>query len=112
MSGYVYEGFEELAEAGFINEYVEIDHEASVVRPAFDLEHLTNSGFLGKGKRVKFLNHNGRDSERELALKRGLVEGQILTVKTCKVGTWSSEYSFYEVSGQFNTVMFEEVREE
>ena len=112
MTDLKYEGFEELAAAGFINEYHEIDHKAGVIRPAFSLDYLIESGFLGKGKRVRYLNRNGYDAHREYAAKMGITEGMILTVKTCTVGNWNSEYTFNEVKGSFNTVMFEEVGEE
>lgn len=106
---YRYEGFAELDEAGFISEYHQIDNKEGVVRPSFSLEHIINSGFLGKGKRVCYLNRNGYDSQREYAARQGLTEGMVLTVKRCSVGSCSSEYTFYEVNGSYNTVMFEEV---
>ena len=59
-----------------------------------------------KGRKVRFLNDNGYDSEREHASKL-FKTGQILTVKEIYVGTFSSTVEFIEYpKEQFNTVMF------
>lgn len=64
---------------------------------------------LPQGRKVRFLNNNGYDSERERA-SRYFKEGQILTVKDIYVGSWSSDVEFIEFPGkEFNTVMFEDV---
>ena len=108
---YRYEGFDELDEAGFKVNYMSLDKKNGVIRPAFPLEQLVEDGFLGRGKRVRYLNRNGYDAHREYAAKMGITEGMILTVDTCTVENWSSDYTFYEVGGSHNTVMFEEVED-
>lgn len=61
------------------------------------------------GRKVKYLNDNGYDIEREVANKH-FTEGQILTVKEIYVGRSSSEVEFVELEGKrFNTVMFEDI---
>ena len=80
---------------------------------------LNMYAFLGKrfksdipptGRKVRFLNKNGYDGDREYANKY-FKEGQILTVKEIYVGRSSSEVEFEEFHDRrFNTVMFEDVR--
>ena len=61
-----------------------------------------------KGRKVRFLNDNGRDFEREIA-NQLIEEGEILTVKEIFVGTYRSTVEFVEYPGkEFNTVMFED----
>lgn len=61
------------------------------------------------GRKVKFLNKNGYDHEREEARKY-FEEGQILTVKEIYVGGWSSTVEFVELPNiKFNTVMFGDI---
>ena len=62
-----------------------------------------------KGRKVIFLNDNGRDSERKRARKH-FSKGQVLTVKEIYVGRSSSDVEFEEYPGRkFNTVMFADV---
>ena len=62
-----------------------------------------------KGRKVRFLNDNGYDSDREYANKY-FKEGQILTIKEIYVGRSSSEVEFEDYPHkEFNTVMFEDV---
>lgn len=62
-----------------------------------------------KGRKVRFLNKNGRDYERESA-NQLIKEGEILTVKEIFVGGSSSTVELMEYPGkEFNTVMFEDV---
>ena len=61
-----------------------------------------------RGRKVRFLNDNGRDFEREIA-NQLIEEGEILTVKEIFVGTYRSTVEFVEYPGkEFNTVMFED----
>jgi len=105
MEEYQYEGFEELESQGFVSEYIQIDHKNKVIRPSFTADHIKDSGFITKGSKVRFLNRNGYDMERERAAKVFDTENAY-TVKSCHVGGWSSDYSFEEVDGLWNTVMF------
>ena len=62
-----------------------------------------------EGRKVKFLNCNGYDSEREYANKC-FKEGDILTVKEIYVGRSNSKVEFEEFPNKrFNTVMFKDV---
>ena len=61
------------------------------------------------GRKVKYLNKNGADYQREQA-NLHFQEGQTLTVKEIYVGSWSSEVEFVEYPFlKFNTVMFEDL---
>lgn len=80
-----------------------------------------NDGFAQKrhltenkpyGRKVKYLQQNGWSSDKEFANKY-LHKNQILTVKEIYVGRSSSEVEFVEFPNlKFNTVMFEDVKEE
>lgn len=104
-----YEGFEELEELGFISEYVEIDHKNGITRPMFNATYLLESGFYPKDSKLTYLDENGYEYDRECISKLGISKGDVLTVKTCSVGSSMSYYTFKEISGQHNTVMFEKV---
>ncbi|MFD2658561.1 hypothetical protein [Gracilibacillus thailandensis] len=61
------------------------------------------------GRKVRFLNENGYEFDKEHARKH-INEGDILTVKEIYVGRSSSEVEFEEIPNQkFNTVMFEDI---
>ena len=64
-----------------------------------------------KGRKVKYLNKNGYDINREYA-NRYFNEGKILTIKEIWVGRSGSEVEFEEFPNKkFNTVMFADVVE-
>lgn len=64
------------------------------------------------GRKVYFLNQNGRDYDLKEAQKY-FFKNHILTVKEIYVGGFSSEVVFEEVpSVRFNTVMFADLKEE
>ena len=102
-------GFKELEAKGLICEYmrsrVSDCGEYMIIEPAYEIDE---DDFHVKGTRVRFLNKNGYDMERERAFKE-IGEGRIVTVKTCSVGRSSSNYTFEEVPGSWNTVMFEKI---
>ena len=61
------------------------------------------------GTKVKFLDKNGYDSQREYA-RKFFSKGNILTVSDIEVGSFSSTVEFEEFPGKmFNTVMFGKV---
>lgn len=105
----LYEGFEELEELGFISEYVEIDHKRGITRPMFSAAYLLESDFYPKGSKLTYLNKNGYDYDRECVAKLGINEGDVLTVVSCSIGSSMSYYTFEEITGQHNSVMFEKV---
>lgn len=62
-----------------------------------------------RGRKVKYLNENGYDRDREYA-NQFFKEGDILTIKEIYVGNSRSRVEFIEFEGnEFNTVMFEDV---
>lgn len=67
--------------------------------------------YATKGDKVRFLNENGRESEREFAAKI-LTEGQVYTVDHTDVYGWHTDVYLQEIPGHyFNSVMFEDVKE-
>ena len=65
--------------------------------------------YAKKGDKVRFLNDNGRDSEREYAATM-LKEGQVYTVDHTDVYGWHTDVHLQEVPDQmFNSVMFDDV---
>jgi len=61
------------------------------------------------GRKVIYLDYNGRDWDREFANKY-LTKGQVLTVNEIYVGRSYSDVEFVEFPGvMFNTVMFADV---
>jgi hypothetical protein len=106
---WIYEGFEELEARGFVSDYVKINAEKKTMRPAFTLQDVEASiGLYGKGTKMRFLNRNGYDIEREHAAEK-LMHLPALTVKQCRIGDWKSQYTFEEVEGEYNSVMFEPI---
>lgn len=105
--------FSRLEEYGFVSDYVHFRREGDnvYVDPAFSVEYLLESGFYPKGTKARYLGRNGYDAQREHIEKLGIKEGDILTVDKCEVGSSSSYYTFKELAGRFNTVMFEKVEE-
>lgn len=67
----------------------------------------TFEGFAGRGDKVRYLGFNGFDGQRAYIEAKGVKKGHELTVVTCYIGDWSSSYTFEEVDGHHNTVMFE-----
>lgn len=67
--------------------------------------------YAQKGTKVRFLNFNGQEWEREKAATVFDIETEY-TVERTDVGNWSSDVYFEEVAGPWNTVMFLEVGQE
>lgn len=99
-------GFDEWRKLGFESDYVKIDPATKTISPAFEASNLLRQGFLPKGSKVKFVNHNGYESEREHAASV-FNESDELTVEMCRIGNSSSTYKFEGIDGNWNTVMFE-----
>ena len=75
---------------------------------SFEFKRYGN-GVSPQGRKVRYLNENGYDLERERANKF-FKEGDILEVKEIYVGRSSSKVEFIGFEGKmFNTVMFEDV---
>lgn len=85
---------------GGINMYVLIGGET---------EARYNNGAAPHGRKVKYLDKNGWNSNKTYARDKGLIKNQIYTVKEVYVGHSSSDVELLEVDGKFNTVMFEDV---
>lgn len=71
-------------------------------------EDEENDWFAHVGDKVEFLDKNGLSGHLDDARKL-FVLGQILTVKEVEIGSWCSYYTFEEVDGEFNTVMFDKI---
>ena len=62
------------------------------------------------GTLVYFLDENGYDGDREYA-RQYMQKNQSLTVKSVRIGSWSTDVMFEEIPDKwFNSVMFEEMR--
>lgn len=61
------------------------------------------------GDKVTYLGENGYDAERDAIKRAGIKAGDILTVESTSVGSWSTYVTFEEIWGSHNSVMFEDV---
>lgn len=104
-------GFKKLEEHGYKSGYMQSqlsDCGGFVIwSPTLNLDWC-KANFAGKGEKVRFMNKNGYDSEREKALKDIGLE-RIVTIVNCDIGSSSSTYTFEEVPGSWNTVMFDKM---
>lgn len=78
---------------------------------SYSNEEIRNMGFAGDGDKVRFLGRNGYDGELQRA-KDIFWTDKTYTVAGVSVGGWSSTYTFEEVGGSWNTVMFERIDDE
>lgn len=61
-------------------------------------------------RRVRYLDENGHDADREFAAASGLVKGQVYDVAGIEVGSWNTSVWLKGFPGlPFNSVMFEDV---
>jgi hypothetical protein len=104
-------GFKKLEEHGYSSGYMQSQLSDCgnyvIWSPTFSLDWCKEN-FPGKGDKVRFMNQNGYDTEREKALKAIGLE-RIVTVVHCDIGSSSSSYTFEEVPGKWNTVMFDKI---
>jgi predicted nucleic-acid-binding protein len=69
--------------------------------------------YAQEGCKVRFLNRNGYEMDREKALDCELIEDEIYTVDHTDVGNWHTNVYLKEVPDiPFNSVMFEDVESE
>lgn len=104
-------GFKKLEEHGYKSGYMQSqlsDCGNYVIWTPYCELDWCKKNFAGKGDKVRFMNKNGYDPERERALKAIGLE-RIVTVVECDIGSSSSSYTFEEVPGSWNTVMFDRV---
>lgn len=112
MSDILSEGFDLLEVEGYEVTYVSItktDDGQRVMRPAWDVERCREVAFP-KGTKLRLTGKNGYDAERKRAVD--LIGDKVVTVAKAKIESWSSDYEFEEVSGLWNTVMFEKVSDD
>ena len=64
-----------------------------------------------EGTKVRYLNQNGYDGDREYANKY-LKEGQIYEVEFTVIHSWLTDVFLKGIPVSFNSVMFEEVEDE
>lgn len=100
------EGFEQHNAEGYVTEQlsVRVIDGVAHISPAYSIERCRECGFA-KGTRLRFIDRNGRDYDRANAREK--IGDMIVTVSSCHIDSWSSDYVFEEVEGKFNTVMFE-----
>lgn len=105
----VYKGFDELEKLGIESDYIRMETIDGIryCTPAFGPEYAEY--FAIKGDKVEFLNFNGYDYQLERVRQLGIVEGDVLTVTRVRIGNSSSVYTFEEIDGEHNTVMFKKV---
>lgn len=110
MNEMVLEGFEEYERRGWDVNYTRFDNtdpDKTVVRPYFPAEAFDEQ-FPIKGEKVVYLDENGYDLERSLITNRyGVDKGDVLTIKRVSIGSTSTDYTFEEIAGEHNSVMFE-----
>lgn len=67
--------------------------------------------YSDSGTKVKFMNRNGTEHDRNYAIDNGLWTTEVYTVDYTEVGSWCSEVFLKEFPSKgFNTVMFKEVK--
>jgi hypothetical protein len=94
---------------GFTSDYVMMEgSNPRIVKPMSTAEAMLERGFLPKGTKVRWNNRGGYDFERKQAASI-LNESSVYTVKSCNIGSSSSTYELEEVSGRWNTVMFDKI---
>jgi hypothetical protein len=59
-----------------------------------------------KGDRMRFLGENGYPHELAAA-KAKMKDGEVFTVEKFHLGGWHSDIEFEELTGKWNSVMFE-----
>ncbi len=59
------------------------------------------------GDKVKFLDKNGLDIDRDLAKKHGLKRGEIYKLSGIEAYNWTTSIKLEGINGYFNSVMFE-----
>ena len=101
---------EKLNQAGFDVNYINHYNKYNTDLVVLTLEYLIDRGFFPRGTKVRFNDINGYEVVRERA--REIIGDKILTVKSCDVGSSYSTYSFEEVDGNWNSVMFDRISDE
>lgn len=102
--------FEELEAEGYISEYVRRCQDGQW-HPDIDLLTCCEM-FAGKGEKVRYLGQNGYDIQRETFEKRCQDLSAPLEVLTVSIGSSMSYYTFKDVEGSHNTVMFERIQDD
>lgn len=70
-------------------------------------EEVKDTGLWTKGTLVVFLGENGWPGELKHALQK-FTKGEVLVVDTVTQHNWSTDVTFQDVDGTYNSVMFEE----
>lgn len=104
-----HDAFSYMEERGVFNDY--ITNKSGKFAPLVGKDALTEDRWFAiKGEVITFLNRNGYPSDLERAQKV-LFEGQRYIVASVRIGGSSSRYKLEGVNGEFNTVMFERIRD-
>jgi hypothetical protein len=107
-------GFAALEEVGFQYDYqyyqsIKRIGDDMYISPTSTVDELLDQGFAPKGTKLVYTGKNGYDSQHDYIKSIGVSVGIVLTVISCQIGNSSSYYTFEEINGQYNTVMFESV---
>lgn len=101
--------FKKLEEHGFTSEYVHMEGtNPRYIKPIISLEGALSGGWFPKGTKVRWIDSNGFDYQRDRAREK-IGTNRTLTVKSCNIGGSSSTYEFEEIEGRWNSVMFEKI---
>jgi hypothetical protein len=103
--------FKKLEELGFVSEYVRMTGkgEDRQMHPDITAEEALALGFFPRGTKVRYLDRNGYDHQRQAARDALLNTEDSYVVNYCYIGRSSSSYSFKGIIGRWNSVMFEKV---
>jgi hypothetical protein len=87
----------------------EIETRNSRYRLVDEGEPSPREGWPNPGDKMRFLNQNGYDYQRENARKAGFIEGEVYVVQSCDVGDFNHTIIFSGHPGEHNGVMFENI---
>jgi hypothetical protein len=103
--------WEALRARGFDTGYVRMHGtNPRIISPIITVEEALERGFFPKGTQVRLGHKAGYDYQWIAALKA--FNMGTYTVKKCTIDRSSSDYEFEEISGRWNSVMFEKVEDD
>jgi len=106
MAELSYEGFDELEKLGYISDYGRIKN--GVCTPILSVEDA-KANWAQQGEVVQYNGFHGYPYQKLNVESNGINIGDKLTVTKCNIGDSSSSYSFREIKGSHNSVMFDRI---
>jgi hypothetical protein len=103
--------FKKLEELGFVSDYIRMTGKGAdrQMHPEVTAAEALALGFFPRGTKVRYLDRNGYDHQRQAARDALLNTEDIYVVQYCYIGRSSSTYSLKGIIGRWNSVMFEKV---